>query len=130
MYKRIAQQPTVVPLYGKRLIEEGVISEAEFDAMKAAYRSETGSFEPGMFRDTEFRKAVTPQLSTELDALTKLIEGKKTAEVDVTQAKLRSARESREQKLRTGSQAARREIEKGLKIDKSAARRVRRYLGR
>jgi multidrug efflux pump subunit AcrA (membrane-fusion protein) len=83
-----------------------------------------------MFRDTEFRKAVTPQLSTELDALTKLIEGKKTAEVDVAQAKLRSARESREQKLRTGSQAARREIEKGLKIDKSAARRVRRYLGR
>ena len=38
MYKRIAQQSTVVPLYGKRLIEEGVISEAEFDAMKAAYR--------------------------------------------------------------------------------------------
>ena len=38
MYKRIAQQQTVVPLYGKRLIEEGVISEAEFDAMKAAYR--------------------------------------------------------------------------------------------
>ena len=38
MYKRIAQQPTVVTLYGKRLVEEGVISEAEFDAMKAAYR--------------------------------------------------------------------------------------------
>ena len=38
MYKRIAQQATVVPLYGKRLIEDGVISEAEFDAMKAAYR--------------------------------------------------------------------------------------------
>jgi len=99
-------------------------------AMKAAYRSETGSFEPGMFRDTEFRKAVTPQLSTELDALTKLIEGKKTAEVDVAQAKLRSATESRVQKLRTGPQAARREQAAGMKIDKAAARKVRRYLGR
>ena len=99
-------------------------------AMKAAYRPETGSFEPGMFRDTQFRKAVTPELSTELDALTKLIEGKKTAEVDVAQAKLRSARESREQKLRTGPQAARREQAAGMKIDMAAARKVRRYLGR
>ena len=38
MYKRIAMQPTVVTLYGKRLIDEGVISAPEFDAMKAAYR--------------------------------------------------------------------------------------------
>ncbi|MCA3560041.1 MAG: 2-oxoglutarate dehydrogenase E1 component [Aestuariivirga sp.] len=38
MYKRIAQQPTVVTLYGKRLVDEGVISGADFDAMKAAYR--------------------------------------------------------------------------------------------
>ena len=38
MYKRIASQPTAVAIYGKRLIEEGVISEADFDAMKAAYR--------------------------------------------------------------------------------------------
>ena len=38
MYKRIATQPTVVTLYGKRLVEEGVISQDEFDAMKAAYR--------------------------------------------------------------------------------------------
>jgi 2-oxoglutarate dehydrogenase E1 component len=38
MYKRIATQPTVVTLYGKRLVEEGVLSQDEFDAMKAAYR--------------------------------------------------------------------------------------------
>ena len=38
MYKRIAGQPTTVAIYGKRLIEEGVISEADLDAMKAAYR--------------------------------------------------------------------------------------------
>jgi 2-oxoglutarate dehydrogenase E1 component len=38
MYKRIAGQPTTVTLYGKRLIEEGVISADEFDAMKAQYR--------------------------------------------------------------------------------------------
>ena len=38
MYKRIAGQPTVVTLYGKRLMEEGVLSQDELDAMKAAYR--------------------------------------------------------------------------------------------
>jgi 2-oxoglutarate dehydrogenase E1 component len=38
MYKRIAGQPTVVTLYGKRLVDEGVLSQDEFDAMKAAYR--------------------------------------------------------------------------------------------
>ena len=38
MYKRIASHPTAVALYGKRLIDEGVISADEFDAMKAHYR--------------------------------------------------------------------------------------------
>ena len=38
MYKRIAGQPTVVTLYGKRLVDEGVLTQDEFDAMKAAYR--------------------------------------------------------------------------------------------
>jgi 2-oxoglutarate dehydrogenase E1 component len=38
MYKRIAGQPTTVTLYGKRLVDEGVISADEFDAMKADYR--------------------------------------------------------------------------------------------
>ncbi|WP_373502574.1 2-oxoglutarate dehydrogenase E1 component [Aestuariivirga sp.] len=38
MYKRIAGQPTVVTVYGKRLVEEGILSQDEFDAMKAEYR--------------------------------------------------------------------------------------------
>ena len=38
MYKRIAAQATTVTLYGKRLIDEGVIAAEEFDAMKADYR--------------------------------------------------------------------------------------------
>jgi 2-oxoglutarate dehydrogenase E1 component len=38
MYKRIASQPTVVTLYGKRLVDEGIITPDEFDAMKAGYR--------------------------------------------------------------------------------------------
>ena len=38
MYKRIAGHETVVSLYGKRLIAEGVIGAGEFDAMKASYR--------------------------------------------------------------------------------------------
>jgi 2-oxoglutarate dehydrogenase E1 component len=38
MYKRIAGHATVVALYGKRLIEEGIISADDFDAMKAGYR--------------------------------------------------------------------------------------------
>ena len=38
MYKSIAGHATTVAIYGKRLIEEGVITEAEFDGMKAAYR--------------------------------------------------------------------------------------------
>jgi 2-oxoglutarate dehydrogenase E1 component len=38
MYKRIATHQTVVALYGKRLIAEGVITPEDFDAMKAEYR--------------------------------------------------------------------------------------------
>jgi 2-oxoglutarate dehydrogenase E1 component len=38
MYQRIAAHPTVVSIYGKRLVDEGVITTSEFDATKAAYR--------------------------------------------------------------------------------------------
>jgi 2-oxoglutarate dehydrogenase E1 component len=38
MYKKIAGHRSVVALYGERLIAEGTITEAEFEAMKAAYR--------------------------------------------------------------------------------------------
>jgi 2-oxoglutarate dehydrogenase E1 component len=38
MYKKIAQHPTVVELYSKRLIQEGVVSEADVEAMKTSYR--------------------------------------------------------------------------------------------
>ena len=38
MYKRIAAHQTAVALYGKRLIEEGIITADEFDQMKADYR--------------------------------------------------------------------------------------------
>jgi 2-oxoglutarate dehydrogenase E1 component len=38
MYKRIASHQTVVNIYAQRLMAEGVISQDEFDAMKAAYR--------------------------------------------------------------------------------------------
>ncbi len=38
MYQRIAGHVDVVDLYGKRLIDNGTITEAEFDAMKADYR--------------------------------------------------------------------------------------------
>jgi 2-oxoglutarate dehydrogenase E1 component len=38
MYKRISTHKTVVNIYGERLIAEGIISQAEFDAMKADYR--------------------------------------------------------------------------------------------
>jgi 2-oxoglutarate dehydrogenase E1 component len=38
MYKRIAQHPTVVELYSKRLIGEGQLTPADVDQMKAAYR--------------------------------------------------------------------------------------------
>ncbi len=39
MYKRIGTHQTVVNIYGQRLIAEGVITEAEFGEMKAAYRT-------------------------------------------------------------------------------------------
>jgi 2-oxoglutarate dehydrogenase E1 component len=38
MYKRIAAHQTAVTLYGKRLVEDGVMTTADFDAMKADYR--------------------------------------------------------------------------------------------
>ena len=38
MYRRIAQHPTVVQLYASRLIDEGVLTAAELEAMKAAFR--------------------------------------------------------------------------------------------
>ncbi len=38
MYKRIGSHQTVVNIYAQRLIAEGVITDAEFDAMKAEYR--------------------------------------------------------------------------------------------
>ena len=39
MYKKIRSHPTVVTLYSKRLIDEGVVTEAEVDAMKAQQRA-------------------------------------------------------------------------------------------
>ena len=38
MYKRIGGHKTVVAIYGERLVDEGVITADEFDAMKADYR--------------------------------------------------------------------------------------------
>jgi 2-oxoglutarate dehydrogenase E1 component len=38
MYKKIASHETVVTLYGKRLVEEGVLSEGDVEATKANYR--------------------------------------------------------------------------------------------
>jgi 2-oxoglutarate dehydrogenase E1 component len=38
MYKKIAQHPTAVEIYSKRLIAEGVVSAAEVDSMKSGYR--------------------------------------------------------------------------------------------
>jgi 2-oxoglutarate dehydrogenase E1 component len=38
MYKKIAQHPTVVTIYSNRLASQGVISNEEAEAMKAAYR--------------------------------------------------------------------------------------------
>jgi 2-oxoglutarate dehydrogenase E1 component len=38
MYKRIGSHQTVVNIYGQRLIAQGVISQDEFDTMKADYR--------------------------------------------------------------------------------------------
>jgi 2-oxoglutarate dehydrogenase E1 component len=39
MYKKIAEHPTVVEAYSKRLIGDGVITGDEFEAMKAEYRT-------------------------------------------------------------------------------------------
>ncbi|HEY7384749.1 MAG TPA: 2-oxoglutarate dehydrogenase E1 component [Beijerinckiaceae bacterium] len=38
MYKLIRQHPTTLEIYAKKLVGEGVITEAEVDAMKAAFR--------------------------------------------------------------------------------------------
>jgi len=38
MYKKIAQHPTAVEIYAKRLIAERVVSQADVEAMKAGYR--------------------------------------------------------------------------------------------
>ena len=38
MYKKVAQHPTAVEVYSKRLIGEGVVSDADVEAMKAGYR--------------------------------------------------------------------------------------------
>src|SRR5205807_5588052 len=38
MYKKIAEHPTVVELYSKRLISDGVLSAGDLEAMQAEYR--------------------------------------------------------------------------------------------
>jgi len=38
MYKRIAKHPTVVEIYGRRLVEEGVLTAGDIDSMKADFR--------------------------------------------------------------------------------------------
>src|SRR5262249_13553178 len=40
MYQKIAGHPTVVTIYAKRLVEEGVLSEDDVEAMKADYRKQ------------------------------------------------------------------------------------------
>jgi len=39
MYDRIRKHPTVVEVYAKELVEDGVVSEADVDAMKSDFRS-------------------------------------------------------------------------------------------
>jgi 2-oxoglutarate dehydrogenase E1 component len=39
MYRKIRSHPTTVEIYSKRLIEEGVIKQDEFDGMRAGYRA-------------------------------------------------------------------------------------------
>jgi 2-oxoglutarate dehydrogenase E1 component len=39
MYKKIRSHPTTVELYSKKLLDEGVVADADVDAMKAVYRS-------------------------------------------------------------------------------------------
>ncbi|MGD9804005.1 MAG: 2-oxoglutarate dehydrogenase E1 component [Hyphomicrobiaceae bacterium] len=39
MYRKIRSHPITSDIYGKRLVEEGVIEQAELDSLRAAYRS-------------------------------------------------------------------------------------------
>src|SRR5690606_17280837 len=39
MYREIRSHPTVVQLYGKRLIEEGILAEADLERMRADWRA-------------------------------------------------------------------------------------------
>jgi 2-oxoglutarate dehydrogenase E1 component len=39
MYKKIRQHPSIVEIYGKRLMAEGVLSQAELDQMRAEWRA-------------------------------------------------------------------------------------------
>ena len=39
MYRKIRSHTPTAELYGRRLVEEGVVAQAEFDGMKAAYRA-------------------------------------------------------------------------------------------
>jgi 2-oxoglutarate dehydrogenase E1 component len=50
MYKKIKSHPSVTEMYGKRLVDEGVVSAGEFDEMKARFRSHL---------DTEFQESVS-----------------------------------------------------------------------
>jgi 2-oxoglutarate dehydrogenase E1 component len=48
MYKKIRSHETTVTLYGRRLVEEGVITEGEFEKMKADWRAHLeGEFDIG-----------------------------------------------------------------------------------
>ncbi|QDZ01684.1 2-oxoglutarate dehydrogenase E1 component [Nitratireductor mangrovi] len=48
MYKKIRSHPTTVQLYGKKLIEEGLLTEGEFEKMKADWRANLeAEFEAG-----------------------------------------------------------------------------------
>ncbi len=40
MYQKIAGHPTVVTIYGKRLVAEGILTEDDVEAMKAEYRKQ------------------------------------------------------------------------------------------
>ncbi|MBM3492157.1 MAG: 2-oxoglutarate dehydrogenase E1 component [Alphaproteobacteria bacterium] len=39
MYRAIAQHPTTLSLYGKKLVEDGTIAESEFDAMRSDFHA-------------------------------------------------------------------------------------------
>jgi 2-oxoglutarate dehydrogenase E1 component len=38
--RRSAQHPTTLTLYAEKLVKEGVVTEADLEAMKAAYRAD------------------------------------------------------------------------------------------